>query len=52
MRSENSPLPSGRKVTFQARWSSCHSFITKASLTETHTISSTPWALNAGANWL
>jgi hypothetical protein len=36
------PLPSGRKVTFGAFWSFCHSDMTNASFTEMQTISSTP----------
>ena len=52
MASVNSPLPSGRNVTLKAFWSFCHSLITKASFTETQTISSTPWALSVGASSL
>src|SRR5690606_23142409 len=37
---------------WSAFWLSFHSFMTNASLTEMHTISSTPWDLNSGASLL
>jgi hypothetical protein len=52
MPSVNSPLPSGSRVMLSHSWLAAHSFMTKASLTETQAIVSTPWAKNAGASSL
>src|SRR5690606_20444640 len=52
MPSVKSPLPSGSSVMLADSWSLAHSFITNVSLTETHTMLSTPASRKAGASSL
>ena len=52
MPSVKAPLPSGSSVMLADSWSLAHSFITKVSFTDTHTMLSTPSLKNAGASSL